>query len=326
MSELRKLDTNPIPDVDEIRLFAKVRNEAAKIPFFVSYYRDLGISRFFFIDNGSSDCTVNLLKKNSDVHVFATLERMSEARAGMDWIEPLLHRYGLNRWCIVADADELLVYPASEEIPLRRFCQDLDGMGASAFACILLDMYPGGNIADMTYTPDQSFIDACPFFDSSGYRWISSGADGPSVIGGPRLRMFYPELLEGIRGRILRRINTYRGRPSESPPFLNKIPLVRWGSQMRYSSAAHYLSGANLASGHGALLHFKFLGDFAQRVEEELVRKAYHNGGQEYRRYFERTRKRSIRFKCRTSVEFNDSKQLLDLGLIKCIGRPEWRC
>lgn len=46
MSELRKLDTNPIPDVDEIRLFAKVRNEAAKIPFFVSYYRDLGISRF----------------------------------------------------------------------------------------------------------------------------------------------------------------------------------------------------------------------------------------------------------------------------------------
>ena len=177
---------------------------------------------FFFIDNGSSDCTVNLLKKNSDVHVFATLERMSEARAGMDRIEPLLHRYGLNRWCIVADADELLVYPASEEIPLRRFCQDLDGMGASAFACILLDMYPGGNIADMTYTPDQSFIDACPFFDSSGYRWISSGADGPSVIGGPRLRMFYPELLEGIRGRILRRINTYRGRPSRISAILKQ--------------------------------------------------------------------------------------------------------
>ena len=319
MKPLSRLDQNVIPDADEIRLFAKVRNEATKLPFFLSYYRSLGIERFFFIDNDSTDRTVEfLLSKDKDFHVFATTEKLSQTRAGMDWIEPLLHSYGRNRWCVVVDADELLVYPNSETVGLRRFCQTLDLMNSNAFASIMLDMYPAGNLEDVSYLPGQSFIEASPFFDRSGYNWLGSGPNGPTIVGGPRLRMFFPEFLDRrILARILRRIRSYIGRPIPWPPILNKVPLVRWNKQMSFAPAAHFISGARLAKGNGALLHFKFLGDFSEHVKEELVRKAYFDEGREYQRYFERLRQRTpINFKCEISVRFTGTRQLLELALI----------
>jgi hypothetical protein len=87
---------------------------------------------------------------------------------------------------------------------------------------------------------------------------------------------------------------------------------------MSFSSAAHSLSGAQIAGGNGALLHFKFLGDFSRRVNEELIRKAYFNDGGEYKQYYRRLRtRRKINFMSKISVRFSGTHQLLDLELIK---------
>ena len=321
MAMMLRLDNDIIPEADEIRLFAKVRNEANRLPFWTSYYRKLGVDRFFMIDNDSTDHTVDLLSRDKDVHIFSTSEKMSMARAGMDWIEPLLHQYGQNRWCLIVDADELLVYPDSESVPLREFCQMLGRINADAFGCLLIDMYPAGNIHDVTYVPGQSFVDVCPFFDSSGYKCLWADRKGPSIVGGPRLRVFFPEHQDGIHWRILRQIRAYSGLPISIPPLLNKVPLVRWNKQMSFGPAAHYLWYSHPAKGGGALLHFKFLGDFVHRVEEELIRKAYSREGVHYKRYFRRLRARRNRFRdidfmCKMSVPFDSSRQLVDLELI----------
>ena len=135
---LERLDNNFIPiSGSEVRLFAKVRNEVERLPFFLNYYRKFGVNRFFIIDNCSTDHTVDLLKQNSDCHIFSTSQKMVDARAGMDWIEPLLKKYGENRWCLIVDADELLVYPNSEDLPLAQFCQRLDALNVNALPCIL---------------------------------------------------------------------------------------------------------------------------------------------------------------------------------------------
>jgi hypothetical protein len=316
-----RLDRNIIPETDEIRLFAKIRNEANKLPFWISYYRKLGVNRFFIVDNDSTDHTVESLSKDKDVHIFSTSEKMSAARGGMDWIEPLLQQHGQNRWCLIVDADELLVYPDSERIPLRELCQMLDQINADGFFCLLIDMYPDRNINEVTYLPGQSFLEVCPFFDHSGYQCLWSGPNGPLVVGGPRLRTFYPEHQAGIHWRFLRRIRAYSGKPISDPPLLNKVPLVRWNNHMSFGPAAHYLRRAHLAKGNGALLHFKFLGDFIDRVEEELVRKAYFNEGEHYQSYFRRLRARGNRIRkidlmCKRSVRFDNSQQLVKLGLI----------
>ena len=266
----------------------------------------------------------NYLLQAPDCHTFVTTEKLINARAGMDWIQPLLNQYGQNRWCIVADADELLVYPNSETVRLPAFCEKLDRINANAFLCMLLDMYPDGDINSITYHPGQSFIEACPFFDRSGYRWVFGIQNSAPVIhGGPRIRMFYPELLDRRWPvRLKRRLLTYLGLlfPALKPatPFpINKVPLVRWNEKMSFGDAAHDISPANLADGYGALLHFKFLGDFGGRVKEEIKRKAYL-GQEDYQKYAEGLRgDRSVNFTCAISLRYNGTDQLLNLGLIK---------
>jgi hypothetical protein len=335
-SRLRRLDANPVPDsVTEIRLFAKIRNEAERLPFFLNYYRKLGVNRFFLIDNCSEDPTVEFLRQNDDCHIFSTDQKMAVSRAGMDWIEPLLAQYGKDRWCLIVDADELLVYANCEELPLAQLCRKLDARNENALPCVMLDMYPKGNIESIAYHATQSFIEASPYFDRSGYRILPSDMNMPRIVGGPRMRIFYPKLLDrSIVARTRRRVIHYvsqltkdrklpvlgKLKPHPGPPLLNKVPLVRWNENLSFAPAAHFLRGrdARLSSARGALLHFKFLGGFDRRVKEEISRRAYFWGGEEYRQYFDRIRRGDeIDFTCELSTRYNGSGQLLELGLIK---------
>jgi hypothetical protein len=334
--ELERLDQRPIIDnASEIRLFMKVRNEARRLPYFLNYYRRLGIARFFIVDNGSTDNTVEFLQSNSDCHVFFTDQTMASSRAGMNWIEPLLKTYGQNHWCVIVDADELLVYPNSEQLGLTEFCKTLEQRNKNALLCIMIDMYPDGNIEEVEYHQGQSLIEACPFFDGSGYRYIRSiRRRVPLIIGGPRLRTIFPELLDWrvstrVRRWTLSKLASASARipyVKEMPffqklrpldaPHLNKVPLVRWNQGMSLAPAAHFISGAKLAAGNGALLHFKFLGDFTRRVGEETARNAYV--GDEYKRYYKRLGQGfPLNFMCGLSTRFTGSQQLLQLGLIR---------
>ncbi len=324
MPKVRRWDDNVIPDTGEIRLFGKIRNERTRLPFFLSYYRSLGVGRFFIVDNGSRDGSAEFLCGEPDCHVFRTEESMAVSRAGMSWLEPLLATYGLGRWCIVVDADELLVHPQAEAVPLPKFCANLERAGANALPCIMLDMYPAGDIDHADYQAGQSFIEACPFLDRTGYRWFANGAEGPTIYGGPRVRMFYPELVDrSLVARLRRRIAYHLGKvfPQLTPrrgPLLNKVPLVRWNAGMSFGSAAHYLHGARLAPGNGALLHFKFIADFRNRVNEEIVRRAYFRGGEEYARYYARFGAgAAIDFSCDASVRYSGASQLAELGLVR---------
>jgi hypothetical protein len=68
---LEKQDGKPvIKNTDEVRLFLVVRNEIAKLPYFFSYYRNLGVGRFFVMDDRSDDGSREFLLNQEDCHVF----------------------------------------------------------------------------------------------------------------------------------------------------------------------------------------------------------------------------------------------------------------
>ena len=78
------------------------------------------------------------------------------------------------------------------------------------------------------------------------------------------------------------------------------------------------LRGARIASARCALLHFKFLGDFNRRVNEEMARRAYFMNGAEYELYSKLIRRQTgIDFSCPFSTRYNGTQQLLELGLLK---------
>jgi len=93
-----------------ILAFICLRNERARLPYFLEYYRKLGVRYFFVVDNNSDDGSTEYLKNQSDVVYFWTDGSYKASAAGRYWTHELASHYGLGHWCLTLDVDELLVY------------------------------------------------------------------------------------------------------------------------------------------------------------------------------------------------------------------------
>jgi Glycosyl transferase family 2 len=259
-----------------ILLFSTVRNERVRLPYFLDYYRKLGIDQFLIVDNGSDDGSAEFLAAQSDVSVWSADAGYKQSRFGMDWMMHLLRRHGSGHWCLTVDVDEFLVYPFCETRPLRALTDWLDSAGTRSFASMLLDMYPKGAMHEQPYREGQNPFEIARYFDSGNY---SVNRNWPYlnlwIQGGPRARLFF-------------------GEQPKMAPAMNKIPLVKWDRSYAYASSTHMLlpRGLNLtydvAGGEkpsGCLLHAKFLDTFALRAEQEARRGQHYSESHEYRAY-----------------------------------------
>jgi hypothetical protein len=319
--ELIRLDHRPVPEGAEVRAFLVVRDHAAMLPWLLEHHRTLGVNRFFVVDNGSHDGSVDWLLAQPDCHVFSAAGSFAGARYGLDWKGELLDRFGEGRWCLSLDADELFVFPGCEGETLGALTARLDREGAGGVFAFMLDMYSRGSVAEAVYTPGRPFFEVCPYFDRD-YAFRRPlvplrGFPGVEVMGGPRLRLFFPEYhrvgrLRWLTARVRRRL----GRAVALPPLLGKIPLVRWRGGMRYVSS-HRTTPVRLSATTGVLLHFKFFADFHERVVREVARKEHYDGASEYQRYRRcLDADPALSFHYPGSVRYDGPQRLAALGLM----------
>nr|WP_155093983.1 glycosyltransferase family 2 protein [Paracoccus aestuariivivens] len=291
---------------DDILLFMTIRNEKIRLPFFLEYYRRMGVQHFLVVDNGSDDGGPEYLAEQLDVSIWSTNASYKSSRFGMDWLNWLLHSYGSGHWCLTVDPDEFLVYPHLDSRPLKALTDWLDASAIRSFSAMLLDMYPKGPIAAQPYSEGQDPFQIANWFDPANYTIRKNGAYGNLWIqGGPRCRAFF------------------RDNPDQGPA-LNKIPLVRWERHYAYLSSTHMLlprslnvvydeDGGEKAS--GCLLHAKFLSTFATKSAEELERRQHYSDSQEYMAYHAGLQEAQD-FWCEASRRYEDWHQLENLGLI----------
>ena len=109
MLELKK-KFNSIPSFDSLNLICVVRDEVLLLPYFISYYSNLGVTHFTFIDNYSSDNTFEYLMsiKDYECQVYRTCDSYAENNYGISWVNEILNSQFKDKWCIVVDVDELL--------------------------------------------------------------------------------------------------------------------------------------------------------------------------------------------------------------------------
>jgi hypothetical protein len=88
------LPTAPMRSVPKTSCVSTLRNERPRLPYFLRYYRDRGVSHFFFVDNDSDDGTREYLAVQEDCSVWTTPDSYKRARFGIDWMNRLLRRYG----------------------------------------------------------------------------------------------------------------------------------------------------------------------------------------------------------------------------------------
>ncbi|NNJ75159.1 MAG: glycosyltransferase family 2 protein, partial [Anderseniella sp.] len=169
-----------------------MKNECLRIEDFLNHYRVLDVSGFVLIDNGSTDGTLEYALDQPDCTVFSTTNSYSASGFGSQWINAAVGMCDLrNRWLVVADLDELLVYDRCERHSLPDLAGLLERANLDALPCLMLDMYDDGDPRN-SYVPGMSMIDASPIFDASGYGRDPSllksllPATALAIRGGPR--------------------------------------------------------------------------------------------------------------------------------------------
>lgn len=305
--ELRPvIDRTNLIGNDALLLFSTLRNERVRLPYFLQYYRQLGINHFLIVDNDSDDDGRDYLAAQPDVSLWTTRASYKRSRFGVDWLNWLQMKYGHGHWTLVVDPDEFFVYPFCDTRPLRALTDWLDASSIKSFSAMLLDMYPKGPFDAVPYREGQDPFEIANWFDSGNYTISRNHRFGNLWIqGGPRMRAFFSDT-------------------PERAPALNKIPLVKWHRSYAYVSSTHMLLPRGLnqvydewggEKASGVLLHAKFLDTFAAKAEEEMRRMQHYANSHEYRAYNTHVAKEPDLW-CKWSEKYINWRQLEILGLM----------
>ena len=290
----------------DILVLSTLRNERIRLPYFLRYYREMGVGHFLIVDNGSDDGSSEYLQEQPDVSLWETAASYKRARFGADWLNFLAGAHGHERWCLTVDPDEFLVYPFCDTRPLRAMTDWLDASSIRSFGAMLLDMYPKGRIDEARYREGQDPFEIACWFDAGNYTIERNWQYGNLWIqGGPRMRAFFAD------------------EPRRAPA-LNKTPLVKWHREYVYTSSTHTLLPRGLNHTYdewggektsGLLLHAKFLDTFGAKAAEELVRGQHYAASREYLSYAQRMRD-APELWTRWSERYINWRQLEVLGLM----------
>ena len=296
---------------EDILAFVVLRNEATRLPYFLDYYRRLGVGHFLIIDNGSDDGSAEMLRQQSDVSLWQTSAGYKASRFGLDWLTFLLMTYGRDHWCLTVDADELLTYGGIANHDMRALTELLDRSGQVGFGAMMLDLYPRGPLNQVSYRPGQNPLEVLQWFDAVPYRAVRQHPMGNLWLqGGARERVFFA------------------GEPHRSPT-LNKIPLIRWNRRYAYVNSTHaalppalnaLYDGPGGPQPSGVLLHTKFLPEIVAKSATEKQRKQHFHTPEDFDPYYDHlTSAPDLWFE--NALKYTGPEQLADLGLMRA---PAW--
>ena len=306
-SLMKRLDDRTIPDGStEIRCFCCGRNEASRIPEFLEYHRRLGVDRFFFVDNGSIDESVEIALAEEAVHVWSTEQPYQDSRFGVDWQEALLQQFGGGQWCLLLDLDEFFYFPFCDQgRNFKDFLATLDSAGHTVVKSMMLDMYSDRSIVETRLGSDQSIFEICPYFDRPRHLSLFFTRDFQ------RLQRIY---FQGVRRRVF-----------SAAAMVRKYPLVRHSKDTRLSPGHHHLHAdvRNLARDRTFIFHFKFLSTLQDYARESIDRGCHWNASSEYQDYLDGIEGNpAMNFHDpRVSIRFRDTDTFIEHRMIRPRGR-----
>ena len=289
----------------DLLLLANFRNEFKNVGWFFRHYREIGVTEFHIVDNGSTDGTKEFLEKEPDVKLYDRSDAsFRAAKFGVNWLNEIRSKVGKNKWCLFVDADEMFVYPGYPDLPLTKLTIKLERLGQRCLIAPMIDMFNAQSTFLKTHEesslPEKIYPNYMPayirFFSSDQYPYMG-------VRGGAREYFFGKSLLEVSKQRSTN---------------LRKIPLIfcEDGNEYLTVHTTKILPPSDLT---GALLHFKINGYLPNHAKEEVSRREHFEGAIEYRAYDSAF---SIGFPTNTSTTHISSwsgvGQLYREGIVSC--------
>jgi len=169
---------NPVEPDQAIYLFACCYNELRMLHFFLEYYSNhVGVTKFFIYDGGSSDGSVELMKKY-DVQILEERHETLDDRLLMNFRNNYYKNYREScDWVIVCDVDEFLYHPN-----IKSRLRELSAEG------VTLPRVDGYNMISLDW-PDPSSDAFLPFLAPYG---ISDNQNcAKSLVFNPKIDINY---------------------------------------------------------------------------------------------------------------------------------------
>ena len=276
-----------------------VKNDLQRIQMLVDHYRKLGVEKFAFLDNGSTDGTFEWLKEQKDIDLYHCAAPYKTA-VKEGWINRIISHYGFERWYIPTDSDELMVYKGMEEHPLTDVVRYAAENGIKRLEGLTLDTYSQGRLFGNAEDIRKE------------YCWIDrdSYVEKEAVAGTSKIKRF----MGGPRYRLM-----------NSSITLSKFPLVHF-EKGTISDSAHFQFPHHVIEESPCMLgilHYKFIDkDLAEYEKRAQKDSGFSAGGANYRQYLEFVNKqKDVSFMYEGSLKFEHSQVLENINLIQPL---EW--
>lgn len=237
---------------------------------FIDHYLSLGATHIVFLDTGSRDATLEILKRQpKHVSVFQTTVPFKDNYVSMSQF--LIYRFGMESWSLVADIDEFFEFPFTPGTGMPELLAYLSQNSYTAMTVHMLDMFSDAKLKDFGNVRGTSMKTRFPYYDLTDivrtddpYRVLNQCAD-------PEIRFH----LGGIRGRHF-----------DLPKLhISKHPLAFYKNSDMYFIDCHFIAGARIADVSGVFLHFKFSPDFWRYVEDSIRQGNHWRESLHYKRY-----------------------------------------
>lgn len=283
------------------------KNEQEYLPALLEHHRKIGVEHFLFVDNMSTDSSIDFMVSQDDVSVFVNTQEYKTSRYGVDWQETLCSHYCLGKWALIIDSDELFMFDGFEHKKIQDLIVKAEDEGANAVLSPMIDFYPKESLETADITGGQAFYEVCSYFDSSETMSILTDEKyGPysnsKVMSG------------GLRERIFGKYNAY-----PNPSYLNqKYNLFKYIPSMKLVEGLHFMHGHKKFSQECGIMHFKYHSGFHAKVMREVKSGQHWNGAKEYQRYLKLFdgKQSACLFSDAVSLKYTSSKSLVDAGYI----------
>ena len=254
---------------DQVALILVGRDAGYFLADHIAHHLGLGVHHVVYVDNGSTDDSIEIVKKFPRVTIVRT---PSNFRYREIWIRYFaITRYVRGGWRLAIDPDEIFDFPGSDHLRLPDLVRLLAARGQSAVVAQMLEMVPPG---DLDAAQQGRFADAIRRFNrydlrnitrlpyhGSGLRWSNFLDD--NKVTNPEI----PVMFGGLRNRVF-----------GENCCLTKHALFRMQPGVRPMRHPHVSTGLTCADFSAVLKHYKFAGDVVRRESKLLAENRVAHG------------------------------------------------
>ena len=252
----------------DLFVISVLRNEILMLPHFFDHYRSIGVKNFIMVDNLSNDGSREYILDQPDVILYSADTNYNKSHYGVLWQQAVISNHCLNKWALIADMDEFLVFPDMENQNLATYLQQVEEDGYDCVGVNMVDMYPRGDLtaADFKKTPP---FECAPYFDRE--------ATNSYVISG------------GVYSNHTSKVSGLRHRLNPDAPAdaytSQKYPLIKYKPWMMFSEGLHDARGVKPGPNPIQFAHFKYHAGFKEKSLIEIERGQHYDNAIEYRQY-----------------------------------------